>query len=126
MQTPVKSTWKSTTGGVLTVVAGVLSLIGFFGLIVAIAVIGNSEAVLDAFREAGISGEIGLVQAILTVIAIFCAIIGVLAVIGEIFALQRKRWGWALAGSIAAILGSWWPIGVAATVFTAIARDEFK
>jgi hypothetical protein len=126
METSVKKTWKSTTGGVLTIVGGVLSLICFLGMIVAAVLVGSSETVLDYFRDAGVSGDISLVQTILIIIAIFFAITAALALIGGIFALQRKRWGWALAGSIAAILGSWWPLGIAATVFTAMAKDEFK
>jgi hypothetical protein len=127
METPVKKTWKSTTGGVLTVVGGVLSLITCLAMIVVASVVDSSETVLDYIRDAGIStGDIGLVQTILIIVAIFFAITAALALIGGIFALQRKRWGWALAGSIAAILGSWWPLGIAATVFTAMAKDEFK
>ncbi len=126
MQSPVKSTWKSTTGGVLTVVAGVFSLICFFGMIVFAVLVDRSETVLDYVRDAGFSGEVSLLQTFLIIAAIFFAITGILALIGGISALQRKRWGWALAGSIAAIPGSWWPLGVAATVFTAISRNEFK
>lgn len=40
-------------------------------------------------------------------------------------ALQRRKWGWALAGSIVAILATF-PLGVASTIFVAIAKDEFK
>jgi hypothetical protein len=96
-------------------------------MIVVASVVDSSETVLDYIRDAGIStGDIGLVQTILIIVAIFFAITAALSLIGGIFALQRKRWGWALAGSIAAILGSWWPLGIAATVFTAMAKDEFK
>ncbi len=125
METPVKKTWKSTVAGVLTIVAGVLSSISCLAMIVAVAVVGNSEVFLDALRDAGFSGDIGLLQTIFIIVAIFSAITAILALIGGIFALQRKRWGWALAGSIAAILCSW-PLGIAATVFTAISKDEFK
>jgi uncharacterized BrkB/YihY/UPF0761 family membrane protein len=131
MQTPVKSTWKSTTGGVLTVVAGVFSLICCLGLIVAVVLVGSSEtvseAVLDYVRDADVSWlDVPLIQTFMIIGAIFFAITATLALIGGISALRRKRWGWALAGSIAAIPGSWWPLGVAAIVFTAISRDEFK
>jgi magnesium-transporting ATPase (P-type) len=125
METPVKKTWKSTLAGVLSIVAGVLSSIGFLAMIVAVAAVGSSEVVLDALRDAGFSGGVSLLQTILIIVAIFSAITATLALIGGIFALQRKRWGWALAGSIAAILCSW-PLGIAATVFTAISKDEFK
>jgi hypothetical protein len=127
METPVKKTWKSTTGGVLTVVSGVFSLICCLGLIVFAALVGSNETVLDYARDAGLSGlDVTLIQTIMIIAAIYFAITATLALIGGIFALQRKRWGWALAGSIAAILGSWWPLGIAATVFTAISKDEFK
>jgi hypothetical protein len=47
-----------------------------------------------------------------------------LAVIGGIFALLRKRWGWALAGSIVCIL-PFSLLGIAATILVALSRDEF-
>jgi len=125
MVTPVKNTWKPTLAGVLNIVAGVLSLIGVLAIIIAIAFIGNSEVFLDALRDAGFSGGVSLLQTILAIVAVFVAITAILAVIGGIFALQRKRWGWALAGSIAAILCSSL-LGILATVFTAISKDEFK
>jgi ascorbate-specific PTS system EIIC-type component UlaA len=51
-------------------------------------------------------------------------IIAVLAVIGGIFALLRKRWRWSLAGSIAAAL-SLIILGIPAVVLIALSRDEF-
>lgn len=127
METPVKKTWKSTTGGVLTVVSGVFGLVGCFVAIVFAALVNSSEWVLDYARDAGLSGyDVNVIQTILIIAAIYFAITAALELIGGIFALQRKRWGWALVGSIAAIVGSCWPLGVAATVFTAISKDEFK
>jgi hypothetical protein len=64
METPVKKTWKSTVAGVLTIVAGVLSSISCLAMIVAVAIVGNSEVFLDALRDAGFSGDIGLLQTI--------------------------------------------------------------
>jgi hypothetical protein len=132
METPVKrSTWKSTTGGVLTVVPGVFGILCCLGLIVFAVLVGGSgtvsDAVLDYLTQNDISGlDIPLIQNLAIVGAVFFAITATLALIGGIFALQRRMWGMALVGSIAAILGSWWPIGIAATVFIAISRDEFK
>jgi len=48
-----------------------------------------------------------------------------LPLIGGIYAVQRRKWGLALAGSIAAIFGST-PLGIAAAIFTALAKDEFE
>ena len=51
--------------------------------------------------------------------------LGIVAIIGGIFAFRRKVWGLALAGSIAAIFGST-PLGIVSTIFTAISKDEFE
>jgi len=46
--------------------------------------------------------------------------------VGGIYALQRKIWGLALAGSIAAFFSPSWVLGVAAIVFTALSKNEFE
>jgi hypothetical protein len=51
-------------------------------------------------------------------------ICGVTAIIGGICAVQRKHYGMALAGSIAALFPGW-IFGIGAIVFTAIGRGEF-
>ena len=52
-------------------------------------------------------------------------IIALLALVGGIFALQRKRWAWALASSIAAAL-SLILLGIPAIVLIALSKDEFE
>ncbi len=125
METTAQKTWKSTAAGILNIVAGALSLLGIPGVIVVIFTLHNSQFFMDALYEAGLSWEIGFVQTILIVLAVFLAIVGTLSLIGGLYALQRRRWGWALAGSIASILGST-PLGIAAIVFITISRDEFQ
>jgi hypothetical protein len=74
-------------------------------------------------------------------------IIGLLAIIGGIYALRRHKWRWALIGSISAALGiagipivvytlSWSPftfvfagfgiLGVPAIIFTVLSKTEFE
>jgi len=48
-----------------------------------------------------------------------------LALTGGIFALQRKKWGLALAGSIVAIL-PFSLLGIAATILVVLSKDEFE
>ena len=50
--------------------------------------------------------------------------LGVLSIVGGIFSIQRKHWGWALAGAIGGTL-SFLPVGVAAVIFVALGRTEF-
>jgi len=46
-------------------------------------------------------------------------------ILGGVYALQRRKWGWALAGSIIAIIGVF-PLGVLSTIFVLMAKDEFE
>jgi len=50
---------------------------------------------------------------------------GILPIIVGKYALQRRNWGLALAGSIVAIFGSSL-MGIAATILTALLKDEFE
>lgn len=53
------------------------------------------------------------------------AVMGLLAVVGGIFALRRKHWGIALAGAIVLVPASSL-LGIAAVVLTVMAKDEFE
>lgn len=53
------------------------------------------------------------------------ALAAVLAGVGGIFAIRRKVWGLALAGSIAAFICCFL-LGVVSIVLTAVAQNEFK
>jgi hypothetical protein len=53
------------------------------------------------------------------------AILGILAIVGGICALRRKRWGWALAGAVGGVL-PFFPLGIASLILTVMARDEFE
>ena len=58
-------------------------------------------------------------------LAILCFASGVIAVAGGVAAFNRRRFGLALAGSIAAVFG-FFPVGIAAVVFTILAEPEFR
>jgi hypothetical protein len=58
-------------------------------------------------------------------IGITLAVLGVLAIIGGIFALKTKAWGLALAGSIGAVLTGRL-LGVIALIFTVLGRKDFQ
>jgi hypothetical protein len=57
-------------------------------------------------------------------IGLILALIGVLSIVGGVYALKRKRWGLALAGAIASdIVFS--PCGIPALIFVCLGKDEF-
>ena len=92
-------TWKPTVAGILQLVSATTGLIVVFGMVVAIFITGN-------FAISGVEDVPILAPALLTGIAIPLAIISILSLIGGIYAIQRRTWGLALAGSIASIFSS--------------------
>jgi hypothetical protein len=128
MQTTVKKTWKPTTGGILNIISGSCHLLAALGVVIALIVIaslGQAVVLDEMWRELGRQGMgFGFLIFILAITTIFLVAIGILSLLGGIFALKRKNWGLALAGSIASIFGSS-VIGILALVFIAMSRDEF-
>lgn len=111
----MNKTWKSQVGGILAIIGGVIGLLASMGILIAITV-------LNTIWSWGLL-PINVVG-ILWIILVPMFICGVLAIIGGIFAVQRKKFGMALTGAIAALFPGW-IFGLGAIVFTAISRDEF-
>jgi len=118
-------TWKPTTAGILNIVTGAFNALGVIGLIIAILVISGGTYIMRLLPPAEAPFLAPLINTILALILVITVIQAVLPIIGGIFALQRKKWGWALAGSVTAILGMF-PLGVASTILISLARDEFE
>jgi RNA polymerase subunit RPABC4/transcription elongation factor Spt4 len=106
------STWMPLTAGILDLVAGVPALI--IGILVA--------AGLGALGWiSGIAG-VGVIMAVMGVPLIIFAII---AIVGGVFALRKRIWGLALAGSIFALFCAC-ILGIPAIVFIAMGKGEFQ
>jgi len=106
------SAWMPLTAGILDLVAGVPALI--IGILV--------TAGLGAFGWlSGIAG-VGVIMAAIGVLLIIFAII---AIVGGVFALRKRIWGLALAGSIFALFCAW-IFGIPAIVFTVMGKKHFK
>jgi len=114
-----KRTWMPVAAGILDIICGAFALFGS-GVMAIIGTIGGAvlSQVAPAIPPA-------VVAAILSALAAPLAIMGILAIVGGVYALQRKMWGLALAGSIVAFFGSWF-LGIAAIVFTVLAKEEFE
>jgi len=130
METPgqtVQKTWKPMVGGILDIVGGALRILGSIAVLIGImffipvAVTGGPGPVPEMARWL----IPGALETILVIATIFLLIVGILPIIGGIYALQRKKWGLALTGSIVAIFGSS-IMGILATIFIAMSKDEFE
>ena len=53
-------------------------------------------------------------------------VLGIVAILGGIYALRRRIWGLALAGSICALIGPWFILGILAIVFVSLGKREFE
>jgi len=114
----MEKTNKPITAGILNIITGALGIIGAIGSFIGFGVVSGALGIP--------TGPIpGFVPGIVLGTAIFILIIAVLALVGGIFSVQRKQWGWTLAGSIAAIL-VFLPLGIASTVLAAQSKSEFE
>jgi len=119
-------TWKATTAGILNIISGGLNGLVAIGLIVVVCAVGNFSAIImDFLPPEGVPFIMPLIVPILVVVLVLSVVSTVFPIIGGVYALQRRRWGWALAGSIVAIFRSS-VLGILSTIFVAMARDEFE
>ena len=116
-------TWKTKTAGILVIVAGVVSATEW----IAVAVL---EILALGWLPMGDLIGLGGIVAAAFVIAIST---GIVAIVGGVFALKRKRWRLALAGSICAIFSLMFvpvllnvPLAIAAIVLVVLGRGEFE
>jgi hypothetical protein len=140
----VTETWKPVAAGILDILCGSAAIIVFLALLVLTLFIpAESAAGGDPILAAasliapGISVAVYVAyyiayyfvgdatQYFYPVVSAPFAILGILAIAGGIFSIQRKRWGWSVAGTIAALVCNFVP-GVIAVILTAISKTEFK
>ena len=126
MVTTAPPTWKATTAGVLNIVAGCLSGLGALGIIIVIILFDTlSPWIMETMPPADVPFVMPILMPILVFVLVFYTVAAVFPIIGGIYALQRRHWGWALAGSIITIFRMF-ILGVLATIFVAMAKDEFE
>jgi len=124
MVTASPKTWKATTAGVLNIVAGGLNGLMTLGLLIAILAMGSID-ITSYLAPADVPYVMPLIFPIMLGALVFSIITTVFPIIGGVYALKRKGWGWALAGSIIAIFGRT-VLGILSTIFVAMAKDEFE
>jgi len=108
-------TWKSTTAGILTILA---AIIGIFLVRLLITYSGwygeptefSPGSTLVVVPESAFGIQL---------------VFGIMAIGGGICALTRKFWGFALVGSICSFI-CLWPLGLLAIIFTAVSKKEFS
>lgn len=88
-------TKRPTIGGILSIIAGAIGLI----------------AGLSSLSAGGSSGW-------------FIALVGIMAIVGGVYAIKRRLWGFALAGAICSLMV--FLLGIPAIILIAMSRAEFR
>ena len=110
----MKKTNKPKIGGILAIISGALTSLGAVNYAIGLGDIsGLGKGDIPPFVPSIIFG-----------VPTLSIIIGILALIGGVLAMRRKKWGWSLAGSIAGTL-SVLPLGIPAIILIALSKDEF-
>jgi hypothetical protein len=114
METTIKRTPMPLIGGILAIISGGFKILGMLGLI--------SFSFLAIAPPA-----IGGVGPLLVFLVIFIPLIilVILSILGGIYAIQRKHFGLALTGSIAALLPFSF-LGLASIILVALSKEEFE
>jgi hypothetical protein len=106
METSVKKTWKPVFAGILDIISTFINL----WFLLALSLEGTVFQAVFPKSICGLNNP--LIVYLLITLPLVC--ISILTLIGGIYALKRKKWKLALAGSIAAIF-SWIPVLILAT-----------
>ena len=111
--------------GILNITLGTLNLFGMFVIIGLLVTFGGGILTVVRITEFIPLWMSGMVQGMLIILALLLAVSSSLPLIGGIYAIQRKAWGLALAGSIVATLTAA-PLGIISTILVALSKDEFE
>jgi len=101
--------------GILSIISGAFKLLGLLGLLAA--------GFLMPFSATRMN--VGNPIAFFAVVGVLLLILGVLAVVGGVYTLQRKNFGLSLAGAIAALL-PFNLLGLASVILVALSRKEIE
>ncbi len=113
----MERTWRPTAGGVLCIIAGAINVL--VGLVVA--------GGLAAVGLLGLDMELPLAgMPFLGVLGVPLVILGVVSIIGGAYALKRRLFGLALAGTILVTITGNLLYGTLAIIFVSLGKGEFE
>jgi hypothetical protein len=113
-------------GGILTIVAGAFGVLGLFWALLMVLMMRLMFSTPDFYYGEPFPTDFFTFMMIFySIMGLFVALIGVLGIVGGVFALKKKRWGMALAGAIAGSI-TFLPCGVPAIIFVVLAKPEFS
>ena len=116
-------------GGILSIIAGAIGVLWLAGMVLSILMMSffMTDAHADFYYNGNVPPDavLTMLMVIYAIIGGFFTLVGVLGIVGGAYAIRRKHWGLALAGSIGATL-VFFPCGIPAIVFTVMGKPEFE
>ena len=116
-------TWRPTTAGILTIIGGC------YGISTGIIMV-RGALFLNRFLgniAGGVPPDVERVGSFIGALGITGIILGVIALVGGIFARRRRHWGFALAGALVLLplvpVGT--VLGILSIVFLSEGKSEF-
>ncbi len=122
LQDTIKLTWKPVMAGILDVISGAIGMVGgiYFVVVSQLFRVIHETLNLDPIVIQRVEQAISAISAV----PFFLVFVGIVSIIGGVYALQRRIWMLALAGSICSCI-VFFPFGLPSIIITAVARDEF-
>jgi hypothetical protein len=115
-----------TAGGVLSIIAGILEVIG--GVIIVLLTAGVSimfELIIFPSPPGGWEHHImPIIPFWLVIVGVPIIAMGIVAIVGGISAIRRGSFGLSLAGAICALPSS--IMGILAVIFVAVSKEKFE
>jgi len=119
----MKLTWKPIMAGILDIVSGAIGMVGGVYFVVLTSVFRSISDIMRA--DPVIIEQTEQLLSRLFAIPFVLVFIGIIAIIGGVYSLQRRIWGLALAGAICSCIV--FPIfGLPSIIITGLAQEEFN
>jgi len=117
---------NAKVGGILSIVSGAFGVLlgGFYVLLIFMFNFMITSMPQQPMEPPFPQDILPILAVIYGAIGLVLALIGVLAIVGGIYALKKKNWGLALAGAIAGNI-VFTPCGIPAIIFVSLGKDEF-
>ncbi|TSA54754.1 MAG: hypothetical protein D4R38_01805 [Dehalococcoidia bacterium] len=119
----MKLTWKPIMAGILDIVAGAIGMVGGIYFVVLTSVFRTLHEVMRL--DPAVIQQTEQIISKLFAVPFVLVFIGIVSIIGGVYALQRRIWGLALAGAICSCIV--FPFfGLPSIIITALAQEEFN
>ena len=119
----MKLTWKPIMAGILDVVSGAIGMVGGIYFVILSAVFRTIHEFIG--MDPVIIQQTEQIISKLFAVPFVLVFIGIISIIGGVYALQRRIWPLALAGAISSCIV--FPVfGIPSIIITGLAQEEFN